>query len=340
MDGLVRRFERQYCSPLSLAWIDKRFWEAMMKILIWLLVLAFLPTAALAADPDWAYPVPPQNLPRPDASKVVKVPGSDKEYNEASVNDAFAPPDWFPGDHAPLPNVVANGSKPNVRACALCHLTTGDGHPESANVAGLSAPYMMRTLSDFAMGRRKGIRTGVMVAIAKDITPDDARAAAEYFAARKPSAGYTKVVEKAEVPKTEVGEGAMRFVAKDGGTEPIGNRIIIVPQDEAGARARNARTGFLAYVPPGSLAKGEALATTGGGGKTVACAICHGEGLKGLGEVPSLAGRDPIYLTRQLMDIKSGNRTGAWIALMQPVVAKLDEGDIVALSAYAASREP
>jgi cytochrome c553 len=312
----------------------------MMRSLLWLVVFALLPTGAFAADPDWAYPVAPQNLPKPDASKVVKVPGSDKEYNEVSVNDAFAPPDWFPGDHAPLPNVVANGVKPNVRACALCHLTTGDGHPESANIAGLSAPYIMRTLREFAMGRRKGIRTGVMVAIAKDLTPDDARAAADYFANRKVTTGYQKVVEQAEVPKSEVGEGAMRFVAKEGGTEPIGNRIIVVPQDEPGARARNPRTGFVSYVPPGSIAKGEALATTGGGGKTVPCAICHGEGLKGLGEVPSLAGRDAIYLTRQLTDIKSGNRTGAWITLMQQVVAKLDESDIIALAAYAASRQP
>jgi len=311
-----------------------------MRSLLYLLVLAFLPTGALAADPDWAYPVIPQGLPRPDASKIVKVPGSDKEYNEASVNDAFAPPDWFPGDHAPLPNVVASGAKPNVRACALCHLTTGDGHPESANIAGLNAPYFMRTLREFAMGRRKGGRSGVMVAISKDLTPDDARAAADYFAARKVTTGYMKVVEQAEVPKSEVGEGAMRFVAKGGGTEPIGNRIIVVPQDEPGARARNPRTGFLAYVPPGSIAKGEALATTGGGGKTVQCAICHGEGLKGLGEVPSLAGRDPMYLTRQLMDIKSGNRTGAWITLMQQVVAKLDDNDIIALASYAASRQP
>jgi cytochrome c553 len=318
----------------------KLFWEAMMRSLMWLLVLAFLPTAAMAADPDWAYPVAPQGLPRPDPAKVVKVPGSDKEYTEVQVNDAFGPPDWFPADHAPLPNVVANGSKPAVRACALCHLTTGDGHPESANVAGLNAPYIMRTLRDFAGGKRKGIRTGVMVEIAKGLTPEDARAAADYFSARKPADGYMKVVEKAEVPKTTVGEGAMRFVVPNGGDEPIAGRIIVVPQDEAGARARNARTGFLAYVPPGTISKGEALATSGDGGKTVACAICHGEGLKGLGEVPSLAGRDPIYLTRQLMDIKSGNRTGAWIALMQPVVAKLEQDDIIALAAYAASRQP
>jgi len=311
-----------------------------MRSLLWLVVLALLPTGALAAGPDWAYPVIPQNLPRPDASKIVKVPGSDKEYNEVSVNDAFAPPDWFPGDHAPLPGIVANGAKPNVRACALCHLTTGDGHPESANIAGLNAPYIMRSLREFAMGRRKGGRSGVMVTISKDLKPEDARAAADYFADRKVTSGYIKVVEQAEVPKSEVGEGAMRFVAKAGGNEPIGNRIIVVPQDEPGARARNPRTGFLAYVPPGSIAKGEALATTGGGGKTVPCAICHGEGLKGLGEVPSLAGRDPMYLTRQLMDIKSGDRTGAWVTLMQQVVAKLDENDIIALASYAASRQP
>ena len=311
-----------------------------MRGLIWLLVLVFLPTVAVAADPDWAYPVAPQGLPRPDPNKMVKVPGSDKEYTEVQVNDAFGPPDWFPGDHAPMPSVVANGVKPAVRACALCHLTTGDGHPESAGVAGLNGPYIMRALRDFASGKRKGIRTTVMTEIAKGISPEDARAAAEYFAARKQGEGYIKVVEKAEVPKTNVGEGAMRFVTPNGGDEPIGNRIIVVPQDEPGARARNPRTGFLAYVPPGSIAKGEALATTGGGGKTVACAICHGEGLKGLNEIPSLAGREPIYLVRQLMDIKSGNRVGTWTVLMNQVVAKLDESDIIALAAYAASRQP
>jgi cytochrome c553 len=227
-----------------------------------------------------------------------------------------------------------------VRACALCHLTTGDGHPESASVAGLNSAYIMRALRDFASGKRKGIRTTVMADIAKGISPEDARAAADYFSARKQGDGYIKVVEKAEVPKSVVGEGAMRFVAPGGGEEPIGSRIIVVPQDEALARARDPRSGFVAYVPPGSIAKGEALATTGGGGKTVACAICHGEGLKGINEIPSIAGRDPMYLTRQLMDIKSGARTGTWAVLMNQVVAKLDQDDIIALAAYVASRQP
>jgi hypothetical protein len=85
-------------------------------------------------------------------------------------------------------------------------------------------------------------------------------------------------------------------------------------------------------VPPGSISKGEALATTGGG-KTVACAICHGEGLEGLSEIPSIAGREPMYLVRQLTDIKNGNRVGTWTVLMNQVVAKLDGDDIIALAA-------
>jgi cytochrome c553 len=327
---------------LLLGPIEKNLWEVTMKKLIWILAFACLPTLAFAqnAGPDWAYPANPPGAPPRDANKLLKVPGSDKTYNEVSANDAFGPADWFPNEHAAMPPAVANGRKPDVRACSLCHLTTGDGHPESANIAGLNAAYIRRTLNDFINGRRNNNRSPVMVTIAKAMTPDEIREASEYFAARKIGASYMKVQEAAEVPKTYVGEGAMRFVSAGNEKEPIGQRIIVVPQDEEGAKARNPHSGFVAYVPPGSVAKGEQLATTGGGGKTVPCAICHGEGLKGLGEVPSLASRDPMYLTRQLMDIKNGKRTGAWITLMQQVVAKLDTDDIIALSAYAASRQP
>jgi cytochrome c553 len=313
-----------------------------MRKLLWLLAFTCVSGFAVAqnAGPDWAYPVAPAGAPKRDANVTIKVPGSDKTYNEVTANDAFAPPDWFPNEHAPLPEVVSHGSKPDVRACGLCHLPTGDGHPESANVAGLSAAYIQRTLREFAAGRRKNNRSPVMQTIAKGMTPELMKEAADYFAARKPTAGYIKVVEAAEVPKSYVGEGAMRFVSEGNEKEPIGQRIIVVPQDEKEAKARDPHSGFVAYVPPGSLAKGEQLATTGGNGKTVACATCHGEGLKGLGEVPSLAGRDPSYLARQLMDIKSGNRTGAWVVLMQQVVAKLDTDDIVALAGYVASRQP
>jgi cytochrome c553 len=313
----------------------------MMKAVVGVFVLALFPAVASAAEfPDWAYPVAPQGLPRPDPNKIVTQPGSDKKYTEVEVNNPFGPPDWYPMDHAPLPKTVAEGRRPGVRACALCHLTTGDGHPESSSIAGLSAAYIVRQLTEFKNGGRKGIRTGAMTEIATAINDEEAKEAGAYFAARKALTGYTKVVEKDVVPKSVVGEGAMRFEAKEGGTEPIGNRIINVPQNEEAARARNPRFGFVNYVPPGSIAKGQALATTGGGGKTLPCAICHGQGLKGLGDVPAIAHRDPIYIYRQLNDMQAGMRNNAGMALMKAVVEKLDSNDMIALSAYVGSLEP
>jgi cytochrome c553 len=47
-----------------------------------------------------------------------------------------------------------------------------------------------------------------------------------------------------------------------------------------------------------------------------------------------------IYIFRHLYDIQHGMRKGNAVALMQPVVAKLSEGDMLALAAYMASRTP
>jgi cytochrome c553 len=59
-----------------------------------------------------------------------------------------------------------------------------------------------------------------------------------------------------------------------------------------------------------------------------------------LGPVPSLAGRSPSYLARQLYDMQQGNRTGTWTPLMAPVVSKLNTDDILNATAYIASLEP
>lgn len=311
----------------------------VMRNLICAVTLALTCGAAAAADnPDWAYPVAPQATPPANPEQVFEVPGSTQKYTIKQINDAFGPPDWFPGDHPPMPHAVSNGTPPAARACALCHLPSGDGHPESSAVAGLSANYIVKQMTEFANGGRKGLRAATMVGIAKAITEDDAKAAAAYFASLKVTPGYTKVVESAEVPKSVVGDGGMRFVAA-GGTEPIGSRIIELPVDETAARVRNPRVGFIAHVPPGSLAAGQALATNGGG-KTVPCTLCHGQGLKGLGDVPGLAGRSPMYIFRQLNDIKVGNRSGASLALMKPVVDKLSDDDMIALSGYVGSLQP
>ena len=82
------------------------------------------------------------------------------------------------------------------------------------------------------------------------------------------------------------------------------------------------------------------LAKTGVASLTVACALCHGPELKGLGPVPGIVGRSPSYVVRQLYDFKQGTRSGVSSALMKPTVEKLTGDDLIALAAYLASLNP
>ena len=79
---------------------------------------------------------------------------------------------------------------------------------------------------------------------------------------------------------------------------------------------------------------------TGGSGKTVPCAICHGDELKGLGEVPRIAGLQPVYVARQLICMQNGSSAGTAAALMKKAVANLSEDDIISNSAYVGSLPP
>ena len=312
-----------------------------MKIAIGLSLAITLSAAAFAADfPDWAYPVtpPPKQL---DNVTPITATGSTKQYTAAQIDDAFNPPDWFPDEHPPMPEIVAHGGpKPAGRACALCHLPSGDGHPESAGLAGLPADYIVRQMTAFKTGARNNARAGVMIAMAQVLSDDEVKAAAEYYSRLKPTAGYNKATETDTVPKSYVGAGAMRFVAPDGGTEPIDTRIIVLPVNEAEAKIRDPHFGFTDNVPSGSIARGQMLATTGDNGKTVPCSLCHGADLKGMGAVPPIAGRTATYMFRQLDDIKNDMRTGVAVAFMKPVVANLTDADMIALAAYLESRSP
>ena len=151
---------------------------------------------------------------------------------------------------------------------------------------------------------------------------------------------WYKVVEAQTVPKSYVNNTRMRLPLPSGGTEPIGNRIMVLPQDQARIELRDPHTGFIAYVPPGSIAKGKALVTSGGSGKTISCGICHGDDLKGLGEVPALAGQNPLYIVRQLFNFQSGAHDGPSAALMKKVVTKLSESDMVEIAAYLTALNP
>jgi cytochrome c553 len=193
-------------------------------------------------------------------------------------------------------------------------------------------------MADYKSDFRKGGCNTVMVAISKQITDAEIAEAAAYFASLK-RVEWTKVVETEMVAKSVLGVGGMRYATADGAQEPIGSRIIELPVAPERMAMRDSRTGFIAYAPKGSLTRGEAL-VNGEGGKTVACASCHGADLRGLGDAPYINGRSPMYVFRQLNDIKLGQRSGPSAQTMLPVVANLSQDDMVAISAYLASRAP
>jgi cytochrome c553 len=294
--------------------------------------------------PTWAYPVNPPGLkPPPDDGTLRRVAGSTAGYTLTEVSDRFLSPDWHPADYPLRPEVVARGRKPDVLACGFCHRADGPGGPENANLTGLPAAYIVQQMADFKSGARKTSVPGrapttLKASLSKAVTEAEVEAAAAYFSAVKPRS-IVRVVETDTVPKTYV-TGWHLAVMKGDEREPIGQRIIEVPEDLEQFVSRDTRARFIAYVPPGSIQQGRELAANGGAGKTVQCSICHGPDLKGLGPIPGIAGRSPSYIVRQLYDIQHGARAGAGSALMKATVEKLTIDDMVSLAAYAASLTP
>ena len=298
------------------------------------------PVWAYGTSPEAAAAAPPKGA--PDTS-IKHLPDSQGAFTKAQIGDRFAPADWYPGDHPAMPEIISHGRKPEVWACGLCHYPNGKGRPENAGVAGYTVPYFIEQMRKFREGERSSAdtrkkNTNVMIAIAKAMTDDEIKAAADYYAAMKWTP-WIKVVETKTVPKTYTNVG-MYLPLEGGEKEAIGERIIETPVDaEQTEGLRNPRSGFIAYAPIGSVKKGEAL-VTGNHGKSVACGVCHGSDLKGLGPVPGLAGRSPSYLVRQMYDMQQGTRHGNWTELMKPAVNGLSSEDLLNTAAYLASRQP
>jgi cytochrome c553 len=299
--------------------------------------------AASSSFPAWAYPWAPDFKSAPDDGVPRHVPDSTAAFTITQERDLFFAPDWHPDDHPAMPDVVAHGRPPDVRACGSCHRTEGTGGPENASLAGLPAAYIAQQMADYKSGARKFAgppRSPVllMMTIAKAASDADIQAAAAYFSSLKPKP-VIKVVETDTVPKTQIAR-VFYALTKDGGTEPIGERIVEIPADMEQFEHRDTRSQFIAYVPKGSIAKGEALAKTGGAGITTPCAICHGPDLRGVASIPGIAGRSPSYLVRQIYDLQQHARAGSAGALMAPVVEKLSHDDMISLAAYVSSLQP
>ena len=80
-----------------------------------------------------------------------------------------------------MPEIVAHGRRPDVRACGLCHYPNGKGRQENAGVSGLPVSYFIQTMNDFRNGVRKSAEprkanTNLMIAIAKAMTPEEIKA--------------------------------------------------------------------------------------------------------------------------------------------------------------------
>jgi cytochrome c553 len=293
--------------------------------------------------PAWAYPWAPDFKSAPDDGVPRHVPDSTAAFTITQERDLFFAPDWHPDDHPAMPDVVAHGRPPDVRACGSCHRTEGTGGPENASLAGLPAAYIAQQMADYKSGARKFAgpqRSPVllMMTIAKAASDADIQAAAAYFSSLKPKP-VIKVVETDTVPKTQIAR-VFYALTKDGGSEPLGERIVEIPADMEQFEHRDTRSQFIAYVPKGSIARGEALAKTGGAGITTPCAICHGPDLKGVATIPGIAGRSPSYLVRQIYDFQQHARAGSAGALMAPVVEKLSHDDMISLAAYVSSLQP
>src|SRR5882672_1922157 len=139
-------------------------------------VLTSVASFAAEPPPPWAYgftePPPPGGAPAaapggrgagrgpaaaPDET-LKHLQGSEGAFTSAQIRAGFGPPgpaDWFPGDHPKMPDIVANGKQPDVRACALCHYPNGKGRPENAGIAGQPVSYFIQTMHDFRDGMRK-----------------------------------------------------------------------------------------------------------------------------------------------------------------------------------------
>jgi len=312
--------------------------------------------AAEAEAPAWAYAIPTaadrevERPPEPDDLTPLSLVGSDLMFTPAEIRGRsranpeiqLPPADWHPGDHPPMPEVVRIGNPASaVRACSFCHYPNGQAYPGTAGLAGLPEAYLAQQLRDFRDGVRHTAESEkenveLMIDIAKGMSEEEIADAASYYASLE-WAPYIRVVETDMVPKVWNRGGTFhKLEGAQAGTEPLGNRILETPEDSARTLLRDPRSGFIAYVPVGSVAKGEELVRNGGG-KTMQCGLCHGEDLHGLGTVPGIAARSPSYLVRQLYDMQQGTRHGNMAALMGPVVANLSTEDMLNIVAYTAS---
>ena len=295
-----------------------------------------------ALDPGvaWAFPGEGADAPKSAASTVQHLPDADATFTRGQIDDLFHAVDWRPGQHPAAPTAVTTGKQPDAMACGYCHLMTGVGRPENAALAGMPADYIVRQVTELRSDDRISpspdwAPAALMRQTAHGVSDADLAAAACYFAAL-PFAGHARIVEAAQTPKAIAADFVYRF-DDQAPPEPIGARILEGPTDWSRFELRDPDTAYIAYVPPGSLAKGAALAKRGDS-QARPCASCHGPGLTGTSVAPPIAGRSPTYIFRQLYAFKTDARNGTLAESMKSEVGQLSTADMIAVAAYVGSQ--
>ena len=259
----------------------------------------------------------------------------------------MGPADWYPGDHPSMPPIVAVGREAaGIWACSLCHYPNGKGRPENASVVGFPKDYFIQQMYDFKNGLRQSAEprkpnTPLMTGFAVAMTDEEIRAAGRVFqldALDAVDRGRRDGHRAEDAHRRRHALEARRRRSRHGAARQAHRRV--ADQRRAhGAPAQSALGLHRVRAERLGRARRSAGAQTATKAST-ACTVCHGENLDGLAMVPSLRGRSPSYIARQLADMKEGKRRGAWTPLMAPVVASLNADDILNLSAYLTSLEP
>ncbi len=194
----------------------------------------------------------------------------------------------------------ADAGKAKAAVCGACHGATGlNPNPSYPDLAGQHAAYIVKQLSDF----KSGARTDMMMApMATNLSDQDMADLAAFFsiqerASEKPAAS-TDSSATAAAPATATAE-------------------------------------IVTSTPAKALYAGDVKA---GQEKSAMCVSCHGtDGNSPIAMYPKLAGQSASYISKQLADFKSGERSDP---IMAGMVAALSEQDMNDLGAYFAVQTP
>ena len=202
--------------------------------------------------PDWAYPVTPRDRLPPDSrhsrSSAREAANSTRRRRSTTVQSA--------GLVSRRASADAGGRRQGdaARRPRLRAMPSDVGQRPSGIVRAWRAylrNYIVRQMAAFKNGERKGIRAAIMIAMAKVITDDEVRAAAGVFRGAEASFGLQQGDRNRHGPEELRRRRRHALYLGDGGVEPIGTRIIVMPQNRRARDAARPEIGLHRLRPEG-----------------------------------------------------------------------------------------